>query len=42
VATLRGHSGRVSGVAFVPGEATLISSSYDGTVKVWDVSGLSE
>ncbi len=41
LATLRGHTGRVSGVAFAPGRPRplLISASFDGTVKVWDVTG---
>jgi WD40 repeat protein len=37
VATLRGHTGRVSGVAFSANGAALVSASLDGTVKEWAV-----
>jgi len=35
--TLQGHEGTVSGVAFDGGGKLLASSSWDETVKVWDV-----
>jgi WD40 repeat protein len=35
--TLKGHSDRVTGVAFCPDGSRLASASWDGTVKVWDV-----
>lgn len=34
---LTGHSGPVSGLAFHPVRGSLASSSWDGTVKVWDL-----
>ncbi len=37
-ATLRGHAGRVTGVAFAP-DGRLASASEDGTIKVWAVAG---
>jgi WD40 repeat protein len=33
---LQGHSHWVSSVAFSPDEKILASSSYDGTIKLWD------
>ncbi len=36
--TFRGHSGRVTSVAFSPDSKRLASSSWDQTVKVWDAS----
>src|SRR4051794_13582589 len=36
-ATLRGHTARVSSVAFTPDGRTLASGSYDNTIKLWDV-----
>src|SRR5205085_1673029 len=37
-ATFRGHTSSVSSVAFSPDGRTLVSGSYDHTVKVWEVS----
>src|SRR5262249_31492236 len=34
--TLRGHTGRVSSVAFAPDGASLVSGGWDGSVKLWD------
>jgi WD40 repeat protein len=36
--TLTGHSGAVSGLAFAPSGAMLVSGGEDGTVRVWDVA----
>ena len=30
------HSGRVTSVAFSPDGKTIVSGSYDKTIKVWD------
>jgi WD40 repeat protein len=35
----RGHRDRVTGVAFSPDGETLASSSWDGTVQLWGLSG---
>src|SRR5690348_14307302 len=37
-ATLRGHTNRVVSVAYSPDGKTLASASYDGTLKLWDVT----
>ena len=34
---LRGHSGRIGSMSFSPDNQRLISSSEDGTAKIWDV-----
>ena len=36
VHTLVGHTGRVSSVAFSPDGQTVVSGSWDGSIKVWD------
>ena len=42
VAVLRGHSARVSSVEFGPGGDWLVSGSWDGTARIWDLAGLTE
>jgi WD40 repeat protein len=37
---LDGHRGGITGLAFTPDGRTLVSTSYDGTVLIWDVTGL--
>ena len=36
--TLRGHTGWIFSVAFSPDGKRIVSGSWDGTVKIWDVS----
>jgi WD40 repeat protein len=36
VATLAGHDGPVTGVAYLPDEETIVTSSFDGSVRFWD------
>jgi WD40 repeat protein len=38
--TLAGHSDYVNGVALNPDDSLLISSSHDGTTRIWDVNTL--
>lgn len=40
VARLRGHTARVSSVEFGPDGDWLVSGSWDGTARIWDLSGL--
>ena len=35
---MRGHAGRVTGVAFNPEGSILATSGFDGTVKLWDMA----
>ena len=35
--TFEGHTGDITGVAFLPGRRFILSSSLDQTVKIWDV-----
>lgn len=37
LAVLAGHEAPVSGISFSPSEAVLISTSWDKTVRIWDV-----
>jgi WD40 repeat protein len=36
--TLKGHEALVTGLVFTPDSKTLISSSWDGTIRLWDAS----
>ena len=36
IVTLKGHTGRVTSVAFSPDGKRIVSGSDDNTVKVWD------
>ena len=38
----RAHDGRVTAVAFAPGDRTLASAGEDGLVKLWEVAGQKE
>ena len=34
---IRGHAGRVADVAFSPGGRVIVTGSYDGTARTWEV-----
>jgi WD40 repeat protein len=35
--TISGHERSVNGIAYLPGEERLVTCSYDGTVRIWNV-----
>jgi WD40 repeat protein len=37
--TLQGHEGDVNALAVVPRDGTLVSASWDGTIRLWDAAG---
>jgi WD40 repeat protein len=37
--TLTGHTARITSLAFRPDGSVLASSSWDGTVREWEVGG---
>ena len=39
---LRGHAAEIKAIAWTPNSAVLASASLDGTVLIWDVSGLAK
>jgi WD40 repeat protein len=42
LALLRGHTARVSSVEFGPGGTWLLSGSWDGTARIWDLADLQQ
>src|SRR4051794_28679734 len=42
VATLKGHKEAVRALAYSPDGKTLVSGSFDGTLKLWDVATRTE
>ena len=42
VRTFEGHAGAVTSVALLPDGRTLMTGSYDGTMRLWDIAGGNE
>ena len=42
IRTFTGHHGAVYSVVFAPNGRTALSGGSDGTLKLWDLGGLSE
>ena len=38
VLTLRGHQDRVMALAFSPQDGQVVTGSYDGEIRLWDLS----
>ena len=39
LATLSGHTGKITKAAFAPGGGRILTASTDGTARVWDIEG---
>lgn len=42
LAQVKGHSARIQDIAFSPDNSQLATSSYDGTIRIWNANRLSE
>ncbi len=42
IAQIKGHNARIQDIAFSPDNSQLATSSYDGTIRIWNANKLSE
>jgi hypothetical protein len=42
IAQVKGHTARIQDIAYSPDNSQLATSSYDGTIRIWNASRLSE